>query len=378
MESLRSASLGLVAVLLVLVACQKNDHSTIQPEKLTERSASTAGPGAADRSQAEPQPALGSSGLAQPGGAPGPLAPFSRGHGPSPTEPGPQPTKALPVPPKPTAAATGSAAEVKLIKPGAAPRRELRFKVKPGQTETLKMTMTMAIAMKMGSKSQPSSKLPPMVMDMAMKVTDVKPNGDFRYEFSLTGTDVGAGPGIDPKVQKALKQALGQLKGLSGWALISNRGLNKETKINVPPGADPQTKQVMQGMEQAMQQMGAPLPEEPVGIGAQWQVISKLSQNGIQIRQTATYDLVKLAGDALSCKLAIIQVAPKQKVPAAVGVTVDLLSLKSTGGGTTDLRLTKVAPVKSLLKVASFVKMGLPKNQIMEMSTTMQIDMSSR
>ncbi len=376
MKSLRSASLGLLAVLLVLAACQKNDQSSIKPETLTAQSSATAGPSAV-----EPAPgseAVGPDGSVQQGGAPGPLAPFASGQRPSALKPAPGPTKATPVTPKPTAAAAGSAPEVKLIKPGAEPRRELRLVVKPGQTEAMKMTMTMAIGMKLGAKSQPTSKLPPMIMDMAMKIIDVKPNGDFRYEFSLTGTDVAATPGVDPKVQGAIKQALGQLKGLSGWAVVSNRGISKEAKINVPPGADAQTKQVMQGMEQAMQQMGAPLPEEPVGLGAQWQVITKLSQNGIQIGQTATYDMVKLAGDALSCKVAITQHAPKQKVPSPLGVTVDLLSMKSTGSGTTDLRLTKIAPVKSQVKVTSLVKMGMPKNQIMEMNTTMQIDMASR
>ncbi|RLB61370.1 MAG: hypothetical protein DRI90_11540 [Deltaproteobacteria bacterium] len=376
MKSLRSASLGLLAVLLVLAACQKNDQSSIKPETLAAQSSATSGPSAAESSPAAE--AVGPDGSVVQGGAPGPLAPFASGQRPSALKPAPGPTKATPVTPKPTAAAAGSAPEVKLIKPGAEPRRELRLTVKPGQTEAMKMTMTMAIGMKLGAKSQPTSKLPPMIMDMAMKIIDVRPNGDFRYEFSLTGTDVAATPGVDPKVQGAIKQALGQLKGLSGWAVVSNRGISKEAKINVPPGADAQTKQVMQGMEQAMQQMGAPLPEEPVGLGAQWQVITKLSQNGIQIGQTATYDMVKLAGDALSCKVAITQHAPKQKVPSPLGVTVDLLSMKSTGAGTTDLRLTKIAPVKSQVKVTSLVKMGMPKNQIMEMNTTMQIDMASR
>ncbi len=377
MNSLRPASLALLAALLLLVACQKNEQATVQPEKLAEQSAATAPPSAA-QSAAE-QPAAGAADSSAAGGAPGPLAPFASGQGPSTTQPpAPAAPKGTAATPKPDTGAAVGAPVVKLVKPGAEPRRELRIAVKPGQAETMKMTMTMAIGMKLGARSQPANKLPPMVMDMDMKVTDVKPSGDLRYEFTLTKADVGAAPGIDPRVKGAIQKALGGLKGLGGWAVVTNRGLTKEAKINIPPGVDPQTKQVMQGMEQAMQQMGAPLPEEPVGIGAQWQVITKMSQNGIQIGQTATYDLVKLTGDDLSCKVAIVQSAPRQKVPSPVGVTVDLLSMKSTGGGTTDLRLTKIAPVKSQVKVTSLVKMGMPKDQVMEMNTTMQIDMSSR
>src|SRR5262245_19000863 len=165
----------LLFVVLAVFACQKNEQSSVQPEKLASGSASAA-TGAA--------PADGT--------VSGALVPYASGQAPS----------AEPSEPKLT---TGS--ELKLLDPGKEPRRELRLKAKVGQADKMKMTMTMDMAVKMGGKAQPATKLPPMVMNMLMKVVETMPNGDIRYEFSLTGTDVVTSPGTSPEVVKAIKDA---------------------------------------------------------------------------------------------------------------------------------------------------------------------------
>jgi len=334
---------GVLLFALALIACQKNDQNSVQPEKLAEGSASA------------------SSSAAQ-GGGPGPLVPYASAQ-----------TKDTPA----KTAEEAAAGEVKLLDPGKEPRKELRLKSKVGQTDKMKMTMAMDMNIKVGAQNPPTQKLPPMIMNMGMKVTEVKPNGDIRYEFTLTSTDVTSSPGMDPKVVAAIKEALGKLNGLNGYAVVSNRGFNREAKINLPPGADANTKQVMQGMEQAMQQIGAPLPEEPVGVGAKWQYVTKLTQNGISLKQTAVYDLTKMDGERITCNVKVNQAAPKQKVAAPQGITVDLLSMKSDGGGQSELELTKLTPVKSKMNLASTVDMAMPQNQVMNMKTNMVIDITS-
>lgn len=345
----------LLASLVALLACQKNEQSSVQPEKLAEGSASAMPGGSAT---GEPAKAGGE--------GPAPLVPYASGKAP-----------AAPASAAPGVGAPPKKDEVRLVDPGKEPRRELRLSAKVGQADKMKMTMTMDMDIQVGAQAPPKQQLPPMVMNMAMKVTDTKPNGDIRYEFTLTDTDVKTAPGMNPQVTTAIKEALGKLNGLNGHAVVSNRGFNREAKINMPPGSDAQTKQVMQGMEQAMQQIGAPLPEEPVGVGARWQYITQLTQNGIRIDQTATYDLVKMEGERISCKVTVDQSAPRQKVASPVGVTVDLLSMKSDGGGATDLELTKLAPIKSNMKLRSKVEMSMPQNQVMKMATNMVIDIVS-
>jgi len=378
MKTPRSIALLLGVLLPLIGACQKSDQSAIQPEKLAENSAAPAivASAAPERASASARAEGAAARAAGPGSRP--LVPFAKGHGPGDVRPRPaSPNSPAASATAPSVAAEQPAPEVKVLAAGSEPRSELRLHVKAGASEKMRMTMTMNIAMKLGAKSPPATSLPPMIMDMVIKVLDTSANGDIHYRFDLTGTDVGASAAVAPKVSAMMKKALAQLEGLNGTAVVSSRGFNRDAHINMPKGADAQTKQVMQGMEQAMQQLGAPLPAEPVGVGARWQVVSRMTQNGITIRQGATYTLVKKHGDAMSCRVSIDQQAPHQKVVSPLGPTVDLLFLKSEGGGSMDLLLTKVAPVKSAIGLNSKVRMALPRNQTMDMRTKMDIVMSS-
>ena len=139
---------------------------------------------------------------------------------------------------------------------------------------------------------------------------------------------------------------------------------------------DPQVKQIVQGMEQAMNQIGAPFPEEPVGIGAEWQYVNTMSQNGVSLTQISNYELYKMDGAMYVCDVFVQQTAPKQKVPSPLGVTVDLLSLSSQGTGKTKIDLGRLSPEKSIMSLGSTVKMLVPEkgqNKTLTMTTQMQI-----
>jgi len=269
--------------------------------------------------------------------------------------------------------------DVKLLDRGKDPRSKLRLKVKKGQAEKLTMTTETSIKVKLDGKVAPASKLPAMVMGMSMTVTDTKTNGDIRYKFSLDSAAVKSKAGIPPKALKKIEQVLGKLKGLGGHSLVSNRGVQKESKFILPANIDPQTKQLMQGMEQGLNQVLAPFPKQAVGIGARWRHSSTIKQGGIKLHHVATYELLELDPKTgqLTLKVAVKQKAPKQKVDSPLGVTLDLLSLSSKGSGTSKLRLDRLAPPSSNVKVTTKLKMALPKNKKMALITKMGVTITS-
>ena len=375
--------LGL-ALLVFLLGCQKNDQS-VQPEKLaTSSAAGDPAPTAAAT------PAAG----AEANDVPGPLLPYAKGKNPKadaepkaeaipspdaePGEPKPKgPDKAAkPGGDKPSTVKTSIKSKVELVKAGAEPRKELRLTPKVGLVDKMTMTMTLAIGMKMGARALPKNPLPPMVVELDLKVTEVRPNGDIRYEFSITKTDVKAPPGADANVISTMRQALSRLKGLGGHAVVTSRGETKEAKVEMPPNLDQQTQQILQGMEQAMNQIVVALPEQPVGVGAQWRTTTAVEQNGIRLSQILTHDLVKLEGETAHCNVSVTQKAPPQKVAAPGGVSLELESLKSSGSGKVVFRLDHIAPSVSDLKLSSALQMGL-KNEKMIMDTDMTVEMRS-
>ena len=70
----------------------------------------------------------------------------------------------------------------------------------------------------------------------------------------------------------------------------------------MPPGADAQTRQLMDQMKDSFSSVAAPLPEEAVGPGARWEVKMPIKSQGMTIDQTATYELVSLEGERLTTK----------------------------------------------------------------------------
>jgi len=275
---------------------------------------------------------------------------------------------------------------IKVIDAGQEPRTPLRVKVEAGQRETMVMTMTMTMDMDMGGLGAiPKMDMPPIEMTMPIHVTSVSDTGDFRYEFSLDSVAVKDRPGIPPELVEALRGAMKGIIGLSGSTVVSNRGEVREATFKVPPNVQPQIKQTMESMQQSMQQIAIPFPEEAVGIGAKWEVSSTLNQvGGINMTQVSEYEITAREGDVLTLNNGIQQSAPSQ-VMKAPGIpstaVVTLQSMKSKGGGTTSFDLSHVVPVLGDIVLNSAMQMSVDAGgptQNMSMKMDLKLDISGR
>jgi hypothetical protein len=277
---------------------------------------------------------------------------------------------------KSTGAETG--VRVKLLEAGSEPRQVLRLHPKAEEKQTLTMTLKMAMAMKVGGMENPPMKLPTMVMTMEATVKNVSPEGDIAYEMVLTDTSIGDEPGVLPQVAETIKSSLGNIKGLSGKGVISDRGVNKGMEMTVPSGADPQVQQAMGQMRDSFANLATPLPEEGVGVGAKWEAKMPIKSQGMSIDQTTTYELVSLKDDNLATKININQTAPPQKVqsPSMGAMKLDLLKMSGTGTGEVSLGLGQLLPLAGTMVLHSDLAMGVgtgAQQQTMDMK--MDIDL---
>jgi hypothetical protein len=271
---------------------------------------------------------------------------------------------------------------VKLLDAGKDPKTVLRFKPTAGSKTTLELTMKMSMEMALGGNSMPSPKLPEMKMAMDMTVKDVTPAGDATYDFTLTSADVADDPAAMPQVVTAMRQALAGAKGMTGTAKVTSRGFTTEGEFKTPDNMDPKAKQLMDGMKQSLKQMSAPLPEEPVGVGAKWEVQYNITQNGMSLTQIAQTELVSLEGNKAKLKLTLSQKADPQKVSAPgmpPGVEMQLTSLKSDGTGESNLDFGKLWPESSKAGLTSEIKMQMEQNgQKQDMTMKMGMDAEAK
>jgi hypothetical protein len=274
-------------------------------------------------------------------------------------------------------------AQVKLLSPGAEPRQVLRLHPKPGDQQTLTVTIKQAVEMQMGEVPGQPMKMPAMTMALDVTIKDVAANGDISFETSLGDTSVTDEPGVLPQVAEAMKTALGGAKGTTSTGTMSNRGLTKGSETKLPSGAAPQMRQSLDQLKDSLANATVPLPEEAIGPGAKWEVKLPLKSQGMTIDQTATYELVSVEGDRLNVKSAIVQQAANQKIqnPAMPALKVDLIKMSGNGGGDCKLDLARLLPESATVAAHTEMAMGMNmggQKQAMKMKSEMNIRLESK
>jgi len=204
----------------------------------------------------------------------------------------------------------------------------------------------MAMETRIGEMPGQAMKLPAMTMNMDVTVKNVSDQGDITYELVMGDTRVADDAGGTPQIADAMKAALGGAKGTSGTGTVSSRGLTKGMEFKASPGADAQTRQVMDRMRESFASMTAALPEEAVGPGARWEVRAPRKSQGMTINETETCELVSIDGERVTTKSTVTQRAANQKVesPAMPGLKVDVTKMTGTGTSQSTFDLGKLLP----------------------------------
>ena len=220
---------------------------------------------------------------------------------------------------------------VKLLSGGAEPRRPMRFKLAKGAKETVDLTMTMSVSMDVPDLGPQSIDTPPLTMSMDLAVTDVTPGGDIVLSLVITGAAM-EGAQIPAGI-------MDPLKGLSAVMTISDRGVVKAVQFDESKMLDPATKKMMQAS--GFERMSAPMPDEPVGVGATWEVVQKIDSGGMSLDQKAIYEVVAMDASSTTLSVTLEQEAGPQQL-AAPGlppeIQASLVGLKGSGSGKLTLR----------------------------------------
>jgi hypothetical protein len=246
------------------------------------------------------------------------------------------------------AGSSPAAAEVKVLEAGADPRQELRLHPKPGDKQTVAMTIKLSLDTAIGEVPGQSMKLPEIKMTSDFTVKSVSDGGDIACEMVISEASVADDGGGMSQLLEPLSAALSAMKGMTGTGTISSRGAGKGIELKVPANADAQTRQVMDQMKDAFSTMVVPMPKEAVGSGAKWTVNMPTKSQGISIEQTATYELASIEGDRLTVKLTLAQKAANQKIQNAAmpGLKLNLTKLTGQGTGTATFDLTQLLPLE--------------------------------
>src|ERR1044071_4294984 len=232
----------------------------------------------------------------------------------------------------------GSSGQVKLLEPGAEPRKVFRLHPKQGDKQTLSLTAKMSLDVKIGEMENPSMKLPAVKMVLDLTVKSVSASGDVAYDVAVSDASIVDDPDALPQFADAMKASLASIKGLSGTGTNSNRGLYKGMAIK---------------------------------------------SQGMTIDQKTTYHLASIEDERLSIESTIAQSAASQKIQNPMMPTMKLDLTKMTGTGTDKITvdLSQVLPAEMTHEVHSDIAMSMnagDQKQAMTMKTAMNARLESK
>ena len=247
------------------------------------------------------------------------------------------------------------APKIVLLKKGTGKKIKLRFRPKAGSTQTLKMVSGQEMSMKLGGNAMPSQKLPKTIMTMVIDIKDVDKAGNITAEYSTKSVDIESDPSIPPQVTAQVRESLAPMTSLKGKMKVNARGQVLSADMSASDKLAPELKGMLDNMRENMGQLVVPLPEQAVGVGAEWKVTQNLAKFGMPMTQEATIKLSKMKGDQIELINTMVQkvaagpvtlpnVPPQVKVRSkpsqSNGTGKLLLDLKEIGAtGTIDMNV---------------------------------------
>jgi hypothetical protein len=206
---------------------------------------------------------------------------------------------------------------VRLLDHGSEPLRPLRYTWHVDRKELMMIFLRTTVSTVSGGAHQ-DIPLPPLQVAIAIDPQEVTPAGDLRFAWHVlhAGADVDAG-GVPAQVAEGWRQQIAPVEHLSGTAVVGPDGLSKGVTIEGGDAA-PDAEMVVQ-VVQMLRDAAAPLPTEPVGVGARWEKVSTLDAKNGRATQTDTYTLTELHGDKGQLDDVLAQTASPQLLPAPGG-----------------------------------------------------------
>lgn len=251
--------------------------------------------------------------------------------------------------------------QFKLLDAGAEPRVALRLRPKPGDTQTVAMTLSMAFDIQVGESPTQKIQTPPLKFTLDTSIASVAPGGDITYQTVVTDVDVAGAESVSAEMSDALKKAAEVMRGMSYGGTMSDRGFFKTLDTPAPRGGPPQLQQALDQVRQAISSLGTQWPEEAVGPGARWQVTQPIKAQGMSLQQSVQAELVSIEAGRVTINHTITQKAGAQKIqpPGLPGASAELLGMTGQGNGRVTFDLTRVMPVSANMESQSETTMRM-------------------
>jgi hypothetical protein len=249
----------------------------------------------------------------------------------------------------------------KLVEPGADPKAPRRYSFAAGKAETRVGQVRVNVTIEVPGAPPQQQGQPALELTMKLSTKGLQ-KAVFPFDVKLEKVALAEGQGLDPRAAAEAQKQLGPLVGLAAKLDITPRGNVGELAFS---GDDKMAKQgvaeVLDLLQQTLEFVTVPFPEEPIGVGAKWDVVNVSAAQGTKVT-TATHFLLKeWAGDSGTVTAEITRSAPKSPLrdPRMPGAQLEL-----TGKGTYTFQVKLDRPtIKVSGESSTVAKIDVPKGE---------------
>lgn len=253
------------------------------------------------------------------------------------------------------ALAAPPAYDVRVLNPGQSPRTLYEYAPTAGSEESVSVRIEhdQKVAMSIMEREI----ILPIVTARADLVVDAAPPArTIGANVSVEELSVETRDGVPEGLVERMEQAYASLKPATGRLEASPAGHVTDFTLDTStlPGS---ALGITEQLEGALQSLLVPLPETPIGEGAEWSVTTHIPTPQFTFTQTTTYTLYNVSAHRLAMRVTIEQSVPPDVVVRDVSGNWEgtISEFYGEGAGTIAISLKQLSPLHSELAIASRV-----------------------
>lgn len=199
---------------------------------------------------------------------------------------------------------------VKLVDAGAEPRAVRKYAFVANKVDKRILTITQAVSQSAGGQTAPAQEIT-LKIHLEVTAKQVAPSSA-TMEAKVVKVEL---PGAPPQAA----QMLSAVNGLAGTFEISSSGEASEVSfVGSPQMRNQLAESILQGVSQAAQLFVTPLPTEPIGLGAKWELGSTLDAE----QGTKSFTLKEVSNEGATVDSEIEVKVPRRATQSPRGGTM--------------------------------------------------------
>jgi hypothetical protein len=238
---------------------------------------------------------------------------------------------------------------VRLLDDGAEPRAPLTLTPELARPRGARVVMGMEMTRGLGGYESPPVPIPSMVLELGVTADAVDDGGRVQYTATLDGIDLEDLDGVNPGMADEVRKDLTALLGMRGEITVGPTGEPIGSYFEVPERASPDFQSQIETMQRTLSALSPPVPVEPVGVGARWEVLSRQSMGRLALAERALFELVSLEEGRAVVEVAIVQGPLNSEMSVdglGAGAAARVIGFDASGRGRAEFVVGELVPAR--------------------------------